>query len=367
MQLQAKPLPYLNRSLIVVPLLCLCAGCDTRPNPSAEPTTSTRHETLRPEGTSDSDPIDPPELPSNFSAEASEESIESQAEAPPEALPVDISRCESGRVHLQNGLAAKVTGDLGTFQVELDEAVEDFTLAIGFNPRNADAYYHRGEVFYRRGLLRSSIEDLKRATRLRDDFFDAYFLLGRVFYAKEDYICADAFTQRAIDLRPLSADAHAIRAQACSARGYALSAVGSSGEGHFNEAIDEYREAIRLEPAMEVEIAPQLAHALRGLTREHTKNSEWQEALECVRQAFALEPDTADNYVVRAEYYHATGSPQAALADYESAIEIAPNLAERLQPTLDDLHKKLGDEQDGTSMNVEPDPPPSVYLDQARN
>jgi tetratricopeptide (TPR) repeat protein len=60
--------------------------------------------------------------------------------------------------------------------------------------------------------------------------------------------------------------------------------------------------------------------------RGQTYNSEgrWQEAINDYDCAIKLQPDFADAYVARGKTYLKVGRPDAALADFQRAAELAP-------------------------------------------
>jgi len=67
-----------------------------------------------------------------------------------------------------------------------NEAIEQFTKAIEFNPRYNDAYCNRGVVYKKNGDLDKAIADYMAALRLNDDDAETYYNLGRAYMEQKD-------------------------------------------------------------------------------------------------------------------------------------------------------------------------------------
>lgn len=112
---------------------------------------------------------------------------------------------ETAREYLDRGVKRFNAGDL-------EGAVEDYTRAIGMDPRLADARMKRGIVFHQMGKYAPAIEDFTRAlewtgkdTRLMNyqiTFKNVKILIHRAaaYNAKEEYRKAIADAERAIEI-----------------------------------------------------------------------------------------------------------------------------------------------------------------------
>jgi tetratricopeptide (TPR) repeat protein len=114
------------------------------------------------------------------------------------------------------------------------------------------------------------------------------------------------------------------------------------GEGRLEEAVEVYRELIRLLPDFSAIYAP-LAEALTGLER-------WDEAIATYRQAIALIPVAADLHLDLANVLRKRGKLSEAIAVCRQAIALAP--------TVPGLYLDLG-EMLGASGN--PDEAVAIY------
>ncbi|XP_078585686.1 tetratricopeptide repeat protein 32-like [Branchiostoma floridae x Branchiostoma japonicum] len=65
-------------------------------------------------------------------------------------------------------------GQIKYMRVDFDEAVEDYTTAIGVAPDVAVPYYNRGQIHYRLGRFDAAIADFTKALKLQPDFPDAH-------------------------------------------------------------------------------------------------------------------------------------------------------------------------------------------------
>ncbi|CAH1248365.1 TTC32 [Branchiostoma lanceolatum] len=65
-------------------------------------------------------------------------------------------------------------GQIKYMRVDFDEAVEDYTAAIGVAPDVAVPYYNRGQIHYRLGRFDAAIADFTKALELQPDFPDAH-------------------------------------------------------------------------------------------------------------------------------------------------------------------------------------------------
>lgn len=104
-------------------------------------------------------------------------------------------------------------------------------------------------------------------------------------------------------------------------------------DGRFDEALGQYQEALREEPAH--------VHAWRGKARALLQLERYEEALQAFDEAIAREPGFAGSYANRGIAYDRMGEHRKALEDYERAIARDPSVAEgpnwltrflRLQP-----------------------------------
>ncbi|PIK54186.1 putative tetratricopeptide repeat protein 32 [Apostichopus japonicus] len=75
------------------------------------------------------------------------------------------------------GNAYNHRGQIKYLRVDFDEAIEDYTQALGQCPDFAVALYNRGQIHYRLGRFQQGIDDFKEALQIQPDFPDARLAL----------------------------------------------------------------------------------------------------------------------------------------------------------------------------------------------
>ncbi len=90
-------------------------------------------------------------------------------------------------------------------------------------------------------------------------------------------------------------------------------------EGRLQEAVEEYTEAIRMNPGY--------ASAYNNRGNLYRKLNKYQEALEDYNKALELDPDYALAYYNRGNLYRELNEHQKALEDYNKALELDPDYA----------------------------------------
>jgi len=126
------------------------------------------------------------------------------------------------------------TGDRAA---NLLKAVAAFGEAIRLNPKNANAYAHRGNAYLDQGDYDKAIADYNKAIRLDPNNAEAYKNRGFDYQAKGDYGKAIADYNEAIRLDPNNANAY-----------YNRGAFYSLVRGDYEKAIADYNETIWLDP-----------------------------------------------------------------------------------------------------------------------
>jgi hypothetical protein len=89
--------------------------------------------------------------------------------------------------------------------------------------------------------------------------------------------------------------------------------------GKYKEAIESYKQAIRIEP--------DYAYAYFGLVAVYEELGNYKEAIESYKQAIRIEPDFAPSYFGLGLEYDKLGMYKEAIESYKKAIRIEPNHA----------------------------------------
>jgi Tfp pilus assembly protein PilF len=117
-----------------------------------------------------------------------------------------------------------------------NRAIADHSAAIQQDPKNANAYYNRGNAYAENGDTDRAIADYTAAIRLNPTHANAYFNRGNGYSNKGETDRAMADYTAAIRLEPTYANAYYNRGN------------GYSNKGDTDRAIADYTEAIRLDP-----------------------------------------------------------------------------------------------------------------------
>ena len=102
------------------------------------------------------------------------------------------------------------------FNKDLPGAIEKYTLAIRFHPKNADAYCWRGIANGRAGKPESAVADLRQAMDLNPRLFSAYKALDDVLYKQGRLDEIVASWTRLLELEPGNDNAYVERSGAYS-------------------------------------------------------------------------------------------------------------------------------------------------------
>jgi len=89
-----------------------------------------------------------------------------------------------------------IKGELG----DKPGAIDDYTLAIKFNPNLAQAYYNRGNDYRKSGANQEAIQDYSQAIKINPNFTESYYNRGVARYALGDKQGAISDLQQAANL-----------------------------------------------------------------------------------------------------------------------------------------------------------------------
>src|SRR5581483_7577313 len=81
-----------------------------------------------------------------------------------------------------------------------DQAISDYSKAIGINPVYAGAYNNRGNAYAGKGLQDQAISDYNKAIEINPKLAEAYYYRGYAHYNKGEYTKAAEDEQKAQDL-----------------------------------------------------------------------------------------------------------------------------------------------------------------------
>ena len=181
---------------------------------------------------------------------------------------------------------------------DFDRALADFTNAVALDPRFALYYANRAGAWYSKQDFDSALDDYNDAIH-----FDPHFA-----YA----FCWRGFTRLARQERDRTADG-TYQLDRPSLR----SPAGSKARLGYDQAIDDFYEAMRLDPN------DPWAFLGRGATWRCLE--EYDKAIGDYSEAIRLDPNFVYAYVNRGHAYREKQAYRSAIADFESGMRIAPN------------------------------------------
>jgi tetratricopeptide (TPR) repeat protein len=222
-----------------------------------------------------------------------------------------------------------------------DRAIQDFDQATRLNPKHPLAFTWRAAIYRQRGDVDRSIRDLDEAIRINPKDDVSFYSRGSDYDSKGDYdrairdydeaarlnptnyrtfLSRGVAYQRKDDFAQAARDyAEAIKLKPDEGllylhRGYAL-----AGLGELDRAIADYDQAAKLSPA------EPLAFFHRANAYRH--KGEYDRAIADYTEAMRLAPGNAAHFAYRGLAYTGQGAAERALADYAQALRLDPKLA----------------------------------------
>jgi tetratricopeptide (TPR) repeat protein len=196
---------------------------------------------------------------------------------------------------------------------QLEEAVGEYSAALGIDRKLIAAHYNRGACHLRLGKLDEAIADLDTAIRLGPGFVDARALRGVVLGLKGDVDRALADLNHALDLAPRHVGALTARGNIWLAR------------GNPDAALADYTASL--------EQAPTQADALRDRGLCWLQKGVLYRAAADLDESLRLNPTDAVAFNNRGVVFMKAGDYQHAVTDLNEAI--------RLMPEFPNPHKHL--------------------------
>ena len=195
-----------------------------------------------------------------------------------------------------------------------DEAIEQYHVALRYNPDDALAHDDLGVALKRKGDLAGSIREYQQALQLQPDLADAHMNLGMALSQAGSNNEALAQLQQALILNPDAADAHI-------ALGNVLNQLGRP-----DAAVSQYQQSLRLKPDS-AEVYNSLGVTLGRLGKQ-------DEAVGQLREAVKLAPESSDFHYNLGNALVRTGDLDGAIEQFQASLELKPQEA--------DAHNNLG-------------------------
>jgi tetratricopeptide (TPR) repeat protein len=258
-----------------------------------------------------------------------------------------IQNPEPGRWFID---VANLLGEGATGRYTL--VVERETTAQAVPPSEADAYLQRGLQTFNRGDFAGAVDEYSMAIDFDPELAIAY--LGRCEAYYELFLSSQAVEDctEVIDLTTAQDDIEA-RASAFFLRGSSYMDLGI-----FDSAIEDYSQILELQPEnINALMNRSYALALQGL---------YQPAMADIEQVLQLDDSLSYAYFMRGDLRLNMGKSELAIADLTTAIELDPYAIDAYN-TLGSLYADLGRLTDAIAdftrfIELEPDSPVAYYF-----
>jgi tetratricopeptide (TPR) repeat protein len=193
-------------------------------------------------------------------------------------------------------------------QKKYKEALEAFENAIKEDPKNANAWFQKGNCLSKLGRYEEALNAFDEAIRLKSNFAEAHNNRGTALSKLNRLEESLKAHEQAIKIKPDSANAYYNR-------GVTLDEL-----GRHEEALKAFDKAIRSKPDFTD------AHYNRGVTLDELGH--YEKALKAFDEAIRLKPDFAEAYYNRGVTLRKLGRHEEALKAYDEAIRLKPDYAD---------------------------------------
>jgi len=194
---------------------------------------------------------------------------------------------------------------------EIKSAIEDFGIAISFQPDLAIAYYSRGIARWAISDVDGATADLDSAIQLAPRLAEAYNARGCVRRSKRDYVAAIADFTMAIKIRPGYSAAYYNRGNARLA------------QGDFAGAISEYDHAIAISSGLP---KSQLLDLYNNRGHAWLEKGDFEKAIADFNEVIRFNPRYALAYLNRGLSRLAQGKDDEAAQDLDRSIDLDESL-----------------------------------------
>jgi len=202
-------------------------------------------------------------------------------------------------------------GEILYRQGRLDEAVENYTKAIEFDPQYTDAYYQRAMIYRARGNLAATIADFTKIIEVdSEDLPKRYYERGMAQLDNRNYDAAIADFTKAIELDNYYAEAYYNRGLA------------HYRKKNYNAAMVDYDRTL--------DFVPRLSEAFDTRARLKLEQGNIAGGLADLDEAIRADPTNATSYQNRIEALKTQGKLEAAEDYYRAALLRAPDDADLL-------------------------------------
>lgn len=195
------------------------------------------------------------------------------------------------------------------------KALADYTEALKLAPQNPTLFYERGKAFYEAQQYQEAVVDCTQAIKLAPQFPDAFEQRADAYLANHEFSKAIADYTTALAYNSTHPEVYNKRALAHRQRAAANMAVGQQGrsdEMALKMAIDDFNEAIELNPR-DARLYLERGNAYRMLARYRRAIADYNYALKLKMKHSDLYTNLGDTYLAMRQYSKAVGAYTEAL------------------------------------------------------
>lgn len=240
---------------------------------------------------------------------------------------------------------------------EIERAHSDLNKVIELDPKNPGAYFARGSILLWRNENKKAISDFDKLIEINPSNSEAYRMRGEAYYKLYDYDNAINNLSKALGLNPEDAVAFDRRIGCYIVR------------GDYDKAIADCNAGIKKNPSLRMNRLRANAYFFKGehgnaikdlnalitggyfkanaddaenvyemLGQAHSAVKDYGNAIKAYTKGLESKPSRpALLHRLRAEAYYASGNHKKSAEDVSKALELSPDMAEKLQPIIDFL------------------------------
>ncbi len=191
---------------------------------------------------------------------------------------------------------------------QVERAFDDLNAALRMDDQLHEAYWMKGKIYESLGNEELARSSYSTAVEVRPDFYDGFIALG-LFCASKSEAIAEEYYRSAIELRPLSVEAH-----------YNL-AMHYQELGALEDALATYDRILELDP--DNATAPfNQGYIYLEYRQDYVK------ALEAFSSAIERLPNYQQAFFNRGLAHESLDQLEEALSDYDAALAIKPDYTE---------------------------------------
>ncbi|MDD4913654.1 MAG: tetratricopeptide repeat protein [Methylococcales bacterium] len=211
---------------------------------------------------------------------------------------------------------AEIHFNLAAILTQLDDkqaAIACYRKSLQIKPEFTMAHFNLGALLQQLGLLQDAAGHYQQAVNQQSGFYEAWLNWGAALQSLGELQTAEQCYRKALALK-------------ADARGYFNLGATLYGQGKHPQAIEAFREALRLDP--------QFADAWNNLGETFRDQGNMEEAVRCYREALRIEPGHPRAHYNLGESYCLSGQLKQSIAYFA-----ASDFADARERVLQSLYK----------------------------